>query len=81
MPYLILKEDRMPDAYPILHSFFQTEDKNAVSISPYQLGRIYPFLRRNVPIPIKGMYPTSLLSRDMSKLPLNHGLASNNFLL
>ena len=29
----ILKEHRMPDYYTILHSFFQSEDKNVVSIS------------------------------------------------
>lgn len=73
MPYLILKEYRIPKAHPILHSFFQSEDKNDVSITPSQLGRIYPFLWRNVPIPIKGMYPNTLLSRDLSKLPLSQG--------
>ena len=41
MPYHILKEYWLPDAYPIIHSFFPSEDKNVVSISPSQLGRIY----------------------------------------
>ena len=36
----ILKEHQMLDDYPILHCFFQSEDKNVVSISPSQLGRI-----------------------------------------
>ena len=30
-----LKEHRMPDDYPILHSLFPIEDKNLVSISPF----------------------------------------------
>jgi len=80
MPYHILKEYRMPNAYPILYSIFLGENKNDVSISPSQLGRICPFQWRNVPIPIKGMYPSSLLIKDLTKLPLDQGLASGSSL-
>jgi len=71
MPYHILKEYRMPDAYPILHSIFPSEDKNDVSLSPSQLVRIYPFQWSLVRITKKGMYPSSLLIRDLTKLPLH----------
>ena len=80
MPYHILKEYWMPDAYPILHSIFPGEDKNDVSISPPQLGRICLFQWRNVPIPIKGMYRRSLLIKDLTELPLDQGLASSSSL-
>lgn len=54
----------------------QSEDKNDMSISASQLGMIYTLLWRNVPIPTKEMFPSSLSSWDLSKLPLNQGLAS-----
>ena len=63
----------MPDVYPILHSVFPSEDKKNVSIYPSQL-------REDIPIPIKGMFPSSLLNRDLTKLPYVPGLASNRSL-
>lgn len=36
----ILKENRIADDYSILHPFFKNEDKDDVSISPSQLGKI-----------------------------------------
>ena len=65
MPYHILKKYQMPAAYPILHSFFPSEDKNDVPISPSQLGRIYPFLLKEC---------THFYKKNVPKLPLNQGL-------
>ena len=47
---------------------------------PLNLGSTFPFHWKNVPIPIKGMYPSSLLNRDLTKLPCDQGLASSSSL-
>lgn len=80
MPYLILKEYRMPNDYPILHDVFPGEDQNVMSISPSQIGRTYSnkgmylFLpKRNVPkLPLRsGIYKFLLSKKLLFRLPVN----------
>lgn len=65
MPNLILKENWMPNDYPILHSIFPDEDQNDMSISPFLIGRKYSN---------KGMY-SFLPKRNEPKLPLSLGIS------
>ena len=78
MPYHILKEYRMPDDYPILHSVFPSEDQNECLSLPLNQGG--PIPQGNILIPIQGMYLSSFLgitkflpsNKLITRLPLNY---------